>query len=37
MTADTLAVLAALPRLAAASVPRNTGHGGSSDGIRTAP
>lgn len=37
VTADTLALLAALPRLAAASVPRNQGRTGGGDGIRTAP
>lgn len=38
MTADTLAALAALPRLAAQAAPRHTGRGGhSASGVRTAP
>jgi hypothetical protein len=37
VTADTLAALAALPRLAAQAAPRHTGRGGDSAGVRTAP
>ena len=38
MTADTLAAIAALPRLAAQAAPRHTGRGGhSASGVRTAP